>query len=108
MPTRSEEVQDIIERMPTRWCAWTALVVTVLMGMLLGLSFLIRYPDTVDGEVSITGTQAPIRLQAHAYGRLHLLEKPNTRVQKDQALAYIESGAEYEDVLTLVKALDHP
>lgn len=94
--------------MPTRWCAWTALVVSVLMGMLLGLSFLIRYPDTVDGEVSITGAHAPIRLQANAHGRLHLLEKPNTRVRKNQTLAYIESGAEYEDVLTLVKALDHP
>lgn len=50
MSNRSEEVQDIIERMPTRWCAWVALIVFILMGVLIGLSFLISYPDTVDGE----------------------------------------------------------
>ena len=27
MPNRSEEVQDIIERMPTRWCMWVALII---------------------------------------------------------------------------------
>ena len=27
MPNRSEEVQEIIERMPTRWCMWVALII---------------------------------------------------------------------------------
>ena len=93
MPNRSEEVQDIIDRMPTRRCAWVALIVSILMGMLIGLSFLISYPDTVDGEVSITGSNAPVRLVASSNGRLHLLIEPNQKVNQNTAIAYIENGA---------------
>lgn len=107
MPNRSEEVQDIIERMPTRWCAWVALIVTTLMSMLIGLSFLISYPDTVDGEVSITGANAPLRLVSRSNGRLHLLIEPNQTVSKNATIAYIESGANYSDV-QLLKASFEP
>lgn len=88
MPTRSEEVQDIIDRMPTRWCAWTALIVSILMGVLIVLSFLISYPDTVDGEISITSADAPVRLVANAHGRLHLLEEINQDVRQNTAILY--------------------
>lgn len=101
MSTRSEEVQDIIERMPTRWCAWFALMVSILMSVLIGLSFLISYPDTVDGEVSITGANAPLRLVSRSNGRLHLLIEPNQTIRQNAAIAYIENGASYSDVQLL-------
>lgn len=106
MPTRSEEVQDIIERMPTRWCAWVALIVSILMSMLIGLSFLISYPDTVDGEVSITGANAPLRLVSRSNGRLHLLKEPNQTISQNATIAYIESGASYNDVQLLKAYLE--
>lgn len=37
---RSEEVQSIIERMPTYWTKWVALCVGVLMGVIILLGFL--------------------------------------------------------------------
>lgn len=106
MPTRSEEVQDIIERMPTRWCAWVALIVSILMSVLIGLSFLISYPDTVDGEVSITGAKAPLRLVSRSNGRLHLLKEPNQTISQNATIAYIESGASYNDVQLLKAYLE--
>ena len=106
MPNRSEEVQDIIERMPTRWCAWVALIVSILMSMLIGLSFLISYPDTVDGEVSITGANAPLRLVSRSNGRLHLLKEPNQTISQNATIAYIESGARYNDVQLLKAYLE--
>ena len=108
MPNCSEEVQDIIERMPTRWCAWVALIVSILMGMLIGLSFLISYPDTVDGEVSITGANAPLRLLSRSNGRLHLLIEPNQTISQNATIAYIESGASYSDVLLLKASFECP
>lgn len=75
LSARSEEVQDIIERMPTYWVKWIALCTGCLMGIILVLSFLIRYPDTVDGQISITSNIAPVRLVAHTSGRLHLLQE---------------------------------
>lgn len=106
MPNRSEEVQDIIERMPTRWCAWVALIVSILMSMLIGLSCLISYPDTVDGEVSITGANAPLRLVSRSNGRLHLLKEPNQTISQNATIAYIESGASYNDVQLLKAYLE--
>lgn len=90
---RSEEVHDIVERMPTRLAAWTALVVTVLMGVVLALGFVIEYPDTVSGQISLTSGNAPVRLVAGSSGRLHLLVRNRMTVDGGTVLAYIENGA---------------
>lgn len=71
---KSEEVQAIIDRMPTYWVKWVALCVGVLMGVIVLLGFLIQYPDTVDGQISVTATTAPVRLVANSNGRINLLQ----------------------------------
>lgn len=103
---RSEEVQDIVERMPTRWAAWTALVVTVLMCVVLALGFVIEYPDTVSGQISLTSGNAPVRLVAGSSGRLHLLVANRRTVSVGTVMAYIENGAILEDVLKLEEFTD--
>ena len=58
---RSEEVTDIIERMPV---GWTRLVVAIIMLVVLvtvSLGCIIKYPDTVMGQISITGEKSPVR-----------------------------------------------
>lgn len=95
---KSEEVQDIIDRMPTRWAAWVALIISVLMVIMFTLSFIIKYPDTVSGQVSISASKAPVRLVANSSGRLHLIKKNRTKVVKEEVIAYIESGANYNDI----------
>ncbi len=96
---RSEEVQSIIERMPTYWTRWVALCVGVLMGIILLLGFLIQYPDTVDGEISVTAVTAPVRLVANTSGRLTLLEPDRTQITRGTVISYIESGADYRHIL---------
>ena len=98
---RSEEVTDIIERMPT---GWTRIVVTIIMiidAVMISLGFIIKYPDTVMGQISITGEKAPVRLISSASGRLQLLVDNNSKVEKGTCLGYLETGAVYEDVLKL-------
>lgn len=96
---RSEEVQSIIERMPTYWTKWVALCVGVLMGIIILLGFLIKYPDTVDGQVSVTAVTAPVRLVANTNGRLILLQPDKTHIQQGVVVSYIESGADYRHIL---------
>ncbi len=105
MADRSEEVQDIIDRMPTYWCGWVVAIVALLMGGIILLSYLIEYPETVDGQVSITATTAPIRLVAQNTGRLHMLLPRGVKVKEGEVVAYIESGVNYADYLILKKAL---
>ena len=68
---RSEEVQAIVDRMHTEWVKWVALCVGVLMGIIVLLGFLIQYPDTVDGPISVTANTAPVRLVANGNGRIY-------------------------------------
>lgn len=97
----SEEVADIIERMPIGWTKFVVAITTAIVLVMVTLGFIIKYPDTVQGQVSITGEKAPVRLVASASGRLQLLVDNNTEVTAGECIGYIEMGAVYEDMIRL-------
>ena len=103
---KSEEVQAIIDRMPTYWVKWVALCVGLLMGVIVLLGFLIQYPDTVDGQISVTATTAPVRLVANSNGRINLLQTNNSQLQKGDVISYLESGANYKHILWVENSLN--
>ena len=70
---RNEEVQAIIDRMSTRSATYA---ITCECNVTLG--FIIKYPETVDGQISITARLAPVRLVANTSGKLHLLVNSNS------------------------------
>ena len=105
---RSEEVQSIIDRMPTYWAKWVALCVGGLMGVILLLGFVIRYPDTVDGQISVTAVTAPVRLVANTSGRLILLQPDKTPIKKGAVISYLENGANYRHILWVDSLLHNP
>lgn len=98
---RSEEVTDIIERMPTGWTQIVVTIIMIIVIVMVSLGFIIKYPDTIIGQISITGEKAPVRLISSASGRLQLLVNNNSKVKKGTCLGYLETGAVYEDVLKL-------
>lgn len=103
---QSEEVQVIIDRMPTYWVKWVALSIGVLMGVILLLGFLIQYPDTVDGQISITASKAPVRLVANSNGRLALLMSDHAQLGIGDVISYIENGANYRHILMVDSLLN--
>ena len=98
---KSEEVQSIIDRMPTQWAKYVALLTTILICLVILSGFIIRYPDTVDGQISVTAGIAPVRIVSNTSGRLHLLKPHKSMLQSGDVIAYIESGANYMDVLLI-------
>ena len=98
---RSEEVQDIIERMPTRWTFWIASIVCLIMFATIFMSCIIKYPDTISGKITITMEKAPVRLVSHSAGYIHLLSDNMAEVKQDDCIGYLESGAEYNDIKLL-------
>ena len=105
---RSEEVQDIIDRMPTHWAAWVAAIIAVLMAVVIVMGFIIEYPDTVKGQISITASKAPVRLVSATAGRVHLLVGNRAEVKKGSVVAYIDNGANYHDILRIDEVLKSP
>lgn len=99
--TYSEEVQDIIDRMPTYWCWWVSCVMLSVVMMLVAAGFVIKYPDTVSGSIVVRETKPSIRIMSPSSGRLRLLQDNYAAVKAGDALAYIESGASYSDIIIL-------
>lgn len=85
---------------------WTALITGILITVVIALGFIIKYPDTVVGQITITTVKAPVRLVTQNAGRLRLLCKDGQPIQKHEVIAYIESGTNYNDILWLSHFLD--
>lgn len=100
---KSEEVQDIIDRMPTGWAQYIIVTFTGMIILMFILSFTIEYSDTINGEINITGNIAPIKMVSQSAGRIRLIKKDNAYVKKGEVLAYIETGAQYNDMQILSK-----
>lgn len=101
----SEEVQDIIERMPSGWGIHITFATATLVFFVILLSCFIEYPNTIRGDISITGQTPTVRVVAMSTGRLRMLKKDKEQVKAGDVLAVIESTADYNDVLSIEKDL---
>lgn len=82
-----------------RW-GMTALLLLVLL--LLGISWFVRYPDVVQAPAVLTTQNPPIRLVAGESARLSELKiKNGQQVQAGDLLAVLDNPARTEDVLKL-------
>ena len=104
---RSEEVQEIISRPPGWLIRWGITLIFILLSLLIGLSFLIRYPDFVEAKVLITTAEPTERIAARFTGQIDSIFVNNgDQVKSGQLLAGIKSTARLEDVLFLKTTLE--
>lgn len=105
--THSEELHEIISRPPPGLVRWG---MTLFFGLLclLGLgSWLVRYPDIVSAQFTLTATDAPRKVVVRVEGKLaRLLVQDGQTVAAGDALAYSESTADPAQVLALGASLD--
>jgi HlyD family secretion protein len=104
--TRSEEVQEIMGRMPSWSIRWGILVVgCIVIGLFIGSNF-IKYPDRVNENISITSDNPPVKIVAPNTGRIQqLLVKQNDTISQNDILLILENQAIYEDVVALKNEL---
>ncbi|MCH5720656.1 HlyD family secretion protein [Niabella hibiscisoli] len=103
---RTEEVQDIIDRMPTKFGYWVAFIIVFIVLSMTGLGFLIKYPDVIVGRVTINTSTAPIKLVANTNGKLILNVKNSLDpIKEGEVIAYIDNPAIYADIVLLKKML---
>ena len=82
------------------------MVISLILGLLMVLSYFIQYPDVVTCRVVLTTDQPPIRVLAQASGRVsELLVKENETVEAGRILAVLENTADWHDVLRLERQL---
>ncbi len=102
---RTEEVRDIIDRMPHRTGSIVSVIVASLAAFLLLFGLIIDYPEKVTGTISITARQAPVRLVANTSGRLHLLKMDGELLRDNETMGYLDNPAKLRDVMKIEKFL---
>ncbi|WP_298138475.1 HlyD family efflux transporter periplasmic adaptor subunit [Flavobacterium sp.] len=104
---RSEEVQEILTRVPHWMIRWGNIVVLSIVLLMLGVSWMIKYPDMISTQINITTEVPPQKLVAKTSGRIEaILVKDKAEVSKETPLAVIENAANYKDVFLLKSIVD--
>lgn len=94
---RSEELQDIIGRIPTCFERYGILVIFMIVTILSVGSYFFYYPETLDATMVITNITPPANVVAKTSGNLErVIVVRNHSTKKGQVLAIIKSTAKYE------------
>lgn len=95
----SEEIIDIVDRMPMTFGRWVALAVVVFSLLLLLFGWIIKYPDTVTGYIKLNSTNAPVKLVVNVSGNIHIEPfQAQDEIKKGEYIAVIENPALTEDI----------
>ena len=104
---RSEEVQDILTRVPHWMIRWGNVLILILVGLIFAFAWIIKYPDIVQTEIVITTQIPPEKLVAKTSGRIEkILVEDRQKVSEKTPLAIIENPANYKDVFFLKTIVD--
>jgi multidrug efflux pump subunit AcrA (membrane-fusion protein) len=106
---RSEEVQEILTRVPHWMIRWGNIVILFVLLSVLTASWVVKYPDIVRAEIIITTNTPPEKVLASSTGKIEaILVSDKAIVKEDTPLAIIQSTANYKDVFLLKSIItDH-
>jgi HlyD family secretion protein len=99
---RSEEVQDILGRIPS-WITRNGitLVIIVIAVLLIG-SWIFKYPDIISAPVVVTTENPPANLLSKVNGKIFALYVTDKqKVVQGQLMAMIENPLNYDDLADL-------
>jgi multidrug efflux pump subunit AcrA (membrane-fusion protein) len=86
---------------------WGNVLFLLLIIMLFGISWFVKYPDLIFSEALVTTQVPPQKEYAKITGKLNtILVADNEIVKENQALAILENTANYEDVFKLKSVID--
>src|ERR1700752_2055464 len=104
---KTDEVNELLTALPKWIFRWGATIVFIIMLSAVGLSYFIKYPDTLSAKTIITTRNPPVTLFANANGKIVELKiKNNQVVKKGDVLLVIENTANYYDIQKIVLLID--
>lgn len=105
---RSEEVQDILSKVPHWMIRWGTVLIFVIILTLFFVSWFVKYPDVITSEIVITTTIPPEKIVSRSSGRIEaILVKDKALISKNRTIAIIENTANYKDVFLLKKIIEN-
>ncbi|WP_313253765.1 HlyD family efflux transporter periplasmic adaptor subunit [Empedobacter sp.] len=103
---RSESVQEILTNPPSWIIRWGITVIAFVLVIILAISYFVKYPDFINAQISITTQNPPEKIEARTSGKLEkVLVVNHQNVSSNEVLAYIQTNANYQDILKLKQLL---
>lgn len=104
---RSEEVQEILGTPPKWIIRWGITIMLIVVMVLLGGSYVYKYPDMITARITILSENPPVQTVAKSDGKLEQLFVSNNQfVKQNEVLAIIENPASFDDAYRLLNKLD--
>lgn len=104
---RSEEVQDILTRVPHWMIRWGNIVILVVFIILMLFTYIIKYPDVLSTQIVLTTQNPPEKIVARTSGKIaKILVNDRAVIEEKKPLAIIENTADYKAVFKLKECID--
>lgn len=104
---RSEEVQEILTRVPHWMIRWGNIIIVILLLLMMMFAYFMKYPDILTTQITITTQNPPEKLVARTTGKIaKILVEDRVEVDPKTPLAIIENTANYKDVFQLIACVD--
>jgi len=101
---RSDEVQEILSHVPNWMIRWGITLIFGLIGLLLFLSWMIRYPDMISGNVTLTTEIPPVKLVSKTNGEIRrIYVREGITVNQGDFIAEIQNPLN-EQAITYLKS----
>lgn len=98
----SDEIQEVISYRPHWIVRKGNILFLVIILFLFSLTWLIKYPDTINSSARLVALNPPKMVVAKSEGKLmKLLVQNEEEVKSGQELGYIESTSDYKEVVQL-------
>jgi multidrug resistance efflux pump len=103
---QTNELEDMLGRVPGWITRNGAILFLVLLALLLFGSWVFKYPDTKKARIVVTSANPPADVEARATGKIvRLFVEDKQLVQDGEVLAMLENPAAYDDVVQLQSSL---
>lgn len=104
---RSEEVQEILAKVPNWMIRWGNTLLFLLIITILFITWFVKYPDVITAQVVITTVNPPEKLYANVDGKFEaIFVLEGDSIVSNQTLAVIENTALSPDVFLLKRVVD--
>ena len=96
---RSGDVQEILGT-PPRWIIrWGTVLILLLLGTLIGVGYMVKYPDIIEAPLNITTNIPPVKVIAKSSGYIdQLIVKENQAIREGELILVMKTTAKYEDI----------
>ena len=104
---KNNEVDQILGRPPSWILRWGITFLFLTLLIFVALSWLIKYPDVLTSQITISTASPAIRVVADANSEIKELRVSNNQlVKKDEIIAVLNNTADFKDIGVLKSFLD--